>query len=995
MQLISQEFELQAGRTPSLPAVRFETSTASYAELNARANRLAHHLRRLGVGPEVLVGLAVERSLEMVVAVLGVLKAGGAYVPLDPAYPAQRLRFMAEDSQISVLLTQARLAAGLPRLEGVARVLLDAGWAEIAAEPDADPPPLAGPDNLAYVMYTSGSTGEPKGVQVLHRGLANFAPEAIRVMEVGAGSRVLQLASLSFDASVLEMILALLTGSTLHLVRQQTLLSGESLERVIRDQRITSIAIPPSLLNTVPFHGDPGADYPDLASIVVGGEACPAETANLWGPGRRFLNAYAPTEATIFVTAQSCRGGLAEAPPLGGCIEGAELLLLDARMEPVEEGEIYLGGPCLARGYHRRPALTAERFVPHPSSPEPGARLYRTADLARWVEAGDGRSVPAFAGRSDLQVKVRGVRIELGEIEAALRQHPALLEVAVLAHSEAPKNDSIATPGDLRLVAYLVPKQGEEVPPAKELRRFLAARLPAAMVPTAFVRLAEMPITPTGKADRAALPPPSDPRAALSSAFVAPRTATEQVLAELWSELLGVEEVGTDDSLFELGGHSLSVAQILARVRHDYEVEVPISAVFESPTIAALAAEIDEAREQGATSELPPLFEADRSLSLPLTFPQEQVWFLNRLAPLSIAYAFQFTVRWRGDFRPAVYHRALAEIIRRHEVLRTGFPEEGGHPVQRIYPPFRPRVPVIDLGGLPAAEREALALAAIARAVRQPFDAARPPLMRWTHLLLSADDWMTVQVEHHFVHDGWSLAVYVRELKALYAAFAAGQPSPLPELDRQFADFAAWQRDLAARGDLDEQLEWWKEQLADPTPLHLPTDRPRPKQPSHRGDVLRVDLPSDLYTDLRALSRREGQTLFVTSLAAFFVLLHRYSGQSDLLIASGVANRRLEETEALLGMVVNTVVLRADLGGNPTFRELAAQVRRMVLGAHEHQDQPFEKLVEELRPGPRPVAQPALPGDVLVPRLAGARPRAAGPLRRAATSATTARRRWT
>ncbi len=953
LRLICQAFESQAERSPGLPAVSFEGSALSFSELNARSNRLAHHLRRLGVGPEVLVGLAVERSLEMVVGVLGVLKAGGAYVALDPGYPAARLRFMLEDAEPPVLLSQARFAASLASYGAAQQVLLDEDWARIAAEPATNPAPIAGPDNLAYLMYTSGSTGQPKGVQVLHRGLTNFAGEAIRVMEVGPGSRVLQLASLSFDASVLEMLLAMLTGSTLHLVPQQALLSGESLERVLREQRITTLAIPPSLLHTVPFRGEPGADYPDLASIVVGGEACPAATANRWGPGRCFLNAYAPTEATIFVTAERCRGGHVEAPTLGATIRGAELLLLGSRMEPVDAGqvgEIYLGGPCLARGYHRRPALTAERFLPHPSSPEPGARLYRTADLARWVEQPDGGRQPSFAGRSDHQVKVRGVRIELGEIEAALGQHPAVHQVAVLARSAAAPGACGAAPGDQRLVAYFVPKAGAEVPPARELRQFLAARLPAAMVPTAYVRLSAMPITPTGKADREALPPPTDPRAALSSAYRPPRTSTEQALAALWCELLGLEQVGIEDSLFELGGHSLSVAQILARVRRDFAIEVPLGSLFESPTVAALGAAVDAARAQGTAAAASAIPRADRSRPLPLTFPQEQVWFLNRLAPDSIAYAFQFTVRWRGNFVPAIYHRALAEIIRRHEVLRTGFVAVAGHPVQQIHPPFRPRVPVVDLSDLAAAAREPAALAAVRRAVGRPFDPARPPLVAWTHLRLAASDHLTVQVEHHYVHDGWSLAVFVAELKALYLAFAAGEPSPLPELAIQFADYAAWQRDLAARGGLDAQLAWWKERLAHPTQLALPADRPRPKQPSHRGEILRVDLPSELYTDLQASSRRQGLTLFVTSLTAFFVLLHRYSGQRDLLLGSGLANRRFKETEALLGMLVNTVVLRADLGGNPRFGDLAAQVRSMVLGAQEHQDLPFERLVEELAP---------------------------------------------
>ncbi len=940
--MVHELFEQALEARPEAIAVALEGEHLSYAELGRRARSLAERLTELGVRPEVLVGLATERSVEMIVGVLAVLEAGGGYVPLDTSYPRERLRFMIEDSGALVLLTQERVIERLPEVPGVGLLVLDrpAGPGQQVAAP---PPRPGDPSQLAYLMYTSGSTGQPKGVAVTHGSVVNLARQAVELMEVGPGSRVLQLASFSFDASVLETLLALATGSRLQLVSKQTLLSGEGLAEAMARYAITTMAIPPSLLNTVPE-----GSFPALASIVVGGEACPAETANRWAPGRCFLNAYAPTEATIFVTTERCAGGHAEGPSLGEAIEGGAVHLLDADLQPVpvgKVGEIYLGGLCLARGYHRRRGLTAERFVPDPKATEPGGRLYKTGDLARWRLDGDGRRQLCFIGRADHQVKVRGLRIELGEIEQALRSHPAVREAVVLAWDDGEGG------GNRRLVAYFFAEPSFEQPSARELRAFLAERLPGFMVPTAYVLLRKIPISLTGKVDKSQLPPPGEDRELLSSPYVAPATELEQELTSLWAELLGRSAVGVADNLFELGGHSLLVARIVARVRQELGVEVPLSFLFQQPTVGDLAAFVAARLEGEPIETLPPVERAPRDQPLPLTFPQERIWFLNQLSPRAIAYNFQFTLHFRGRLEPVHLAAALSEIVCRHEVLRTGFPALGGRPVQVIYPPWRVRLPVIDVSGLEEVDREAATRWFIHRAVRVSFDTSRPPLLAWRLLRRAADDHLLAQVEHHFVHDGWSLAVLMGELKALYGAFSCGLGSPLAPLAVQYADFAVWQRRWLDSGALDRQLAWWLERLADrPDPIDLPTDRPRPARLSHQGDVLRADLPRELYQDLRARSRAEGVSLFTVALSAFWLLLARYTGQTDLLLGSGVANRRLKQSEPLIGMVVNTLVLRTRLDADPTFSQLLARTRETLIDAQEHQDLPFETLVKALQP---------------------------------------------
>lgn len=569
---LHQRFELRAQQTPEAQAVVFDGETLSYGELNRRADQLANYLKRLGVGPETLIGICVERGIAMLVGLLGILKAGGAYLPLDPECPKERLAFMLDDAQVKIVVTQEQLLDRFPQ-QNIQWACLDSDWSAISQEVPVAPPTGALPENLAYAIYTSGSTGKPKGVLIEHRGVMNVIESAIKAFGVGFGSRVVQLASLSFDASVLEIFTALLSGATLYLVSRETLLSGADLGEFLRENAITTMAIPPSLLDTIP-----SGDYPALRSIVVGGEACSAETAARWSRGRLFFNAYAPTEATIYATTMLCAEGERQRPSLGRPIQNMQVYLLDQNGQPAPAsvpGELYLGGAGVARGYLNRPELTAERFVPHAFSTQPGARLYRTGDLARFL----ANENIEFLGRTDHQVKVRGFRIELGEIEAALGEHSLVREVAVVVRD--------GRPGEKRIVAYVLPHEGQP-PSTTELRRHLQGRLPDYMLPSAFVIVDSMPLTETGKIDRTALPAPEEARPELAQKYVAPRSALEQVLAGIFAEILKVTDVGIQDNFFELGGHSLLATQVTSRIRQLLSVNLPLRRLFEDPTVNGL-----------------------------------------------------------------------------------------------------------------------------------------------------------------------------------------------------------------------------------------------------------------------------------------------------------------------------------------------------------------------------------------------------------------------
>ncbi|MCP4663526.1 MAG: AMP-binding protein, partial [bacterium] len=661
-----------------------------------------------------------------------------------------------------------------------------------------------------------------------------------------------------------------------------------------------------------------------------------------WSAGRRFFNAYGPTETTVCATAGRYLGG--PRLPMGTPIANTRVVVLDRRQRIVGigvVGELAIGGLSVARGYLGRPELTAERFVPDPFIREPhpgGARLYRTGDLARSLADG----TIEFLGRIDHQVKIRGFRIELGEIEAVLGRHPAVREAVVLARSATGSEPRT----EKRLVAYLVAgAAGAEI---AELREYLKRQLPDYMVPDAWVELGELPLDPNGKVDRAALGRRALPAPAWGRdegrELLTPRTPVEEMLAGVWSELLGVEAVGIDDDFFELGGHSLMATRMSSRVRDLFGVELPLRAVFETPTVAGLGERIARLQRR---DEAIPLVPVDHRGDLPLSFAQERLWFLERFEPEAGVYNESDLIHLGGRLAVAGVEAALLEIVRRHATLRTTFAQVDGEAVQRIAPAAPQRVPVVDLRALPAARRRPAARRLAHRQARRPFVLAGGPLLRAALVRLGDDEHLLSLSMHHIICDGWSMGILFHELTTLYRAFLAGEPSPLEALPVQYADYAVWQRHWLSGEVLEARIDYWKRRLGGaPAALDLPTDRPRPAHQTFRGRTLGACLPEALTRGVEALSRRRGATLYMTLLAAFKVLLGRWSGHSDVLVGTPIANRTRSEIEGLIGSFVNTLVLRSDLSREPSFEELLARVVQVTLGAYEHQDLPFERLVE-------------------------------------------------
>ncbi len=934
-------FEAQVGRSADAIAVRQGDVQLSYRELNSRANQLAHHLIQEGVAPESIVGLCIDRSVGMLVAMLGILKAGGAYLPLDPAYPAERIAFMCSDSGVKIVIAEARNTHLFA--DSDARILLlDQLQEHLASSEVSNPLHVADDDSLAYVIYTSGSTGMPKGVLITRRSVINHNMSVTRAFGLTSTDHVLQFASLNFDAAVEEILPTLLCGATL-VLRNADVPSCTELLQMVRNESLTVLDLPTAYWSEWVYElSQANMEVPEsVRLVIVGGERVPPERYAQWKKSCRnvrWLNTYGPTETTIISTLYDATGDPKERwdVPIGHPISNSQAYVLDEHLNHVPigvEGELYIGGMGIARGYLNRPAITAERFVPDPFAATAGSRMYRTGDQVRYLP--DGNLL--YVGRRDQQVKLRGFRVEVGEIEAALSNYTHVREAVVEV-----KEDSS---GEKRLVAFCVPAGKDELTPTL-LREHLRTQLPEYMIPAVFVTTESLPHTPSGKIDRKALIAPEQSTLSEARNRQLPRSPMEEIIASIWSELLHLERVTIEENFFELGGHSLLATRLVSRIRQVLHLDLPLRVIFESPTVAALAAVVEKALENQSAVAAPPIVPVPRTQEIPLSFAQQRLWFLDQLEPGTAQYNIPAGLRISGMLNEGLLILCLNEIVRRHEVLRTTFQTVDGTPVQVIAPSLTLALRHKDLTSRPIETREQEAERLTREEATIPFSLSEGPLVRVLVIRLEEETHFLVFTIHHIISDGWSTSVLIRELAALYRAFSNNEPSPLPPLKVQYADIAVWQRTWLQGEVLENELEYWKKELQDaPSSLPLPADRPRPAMQTERGAVYPFTLSKEIGNAIKRVNKQEGVTTFMTLLAAFQTLLYRYTGEQDICVGTPIANRNRVETEGLIGFFINTLVMRGDLSGNPTFNALLARVRETALGAYAHQDMPFEKVV--------------------------------------------------
>ena len=931
---VQQQFEAQAELHPEHIAVVYEEQQLTYRQLNAKANQLAHHLRSLGVGPDVLVGLCVERSLEMIIGLLGILKAGGAYVPLDPAYPEERLAYMLDDAQPLVLLTQESVSHKLPGSGNSKRLCLDTAWQFFSEEAPHNPVHEVDGDNLAYVIYTSGSTGKPKGVLVRHGALTNFLHAMQDQPGIDASAVVLNLTSLSFDIAALELFLPLVKGATTVLATRESTADPEKLMACIENAQVSVIQATPTSWRVLVEQMEKMAPQRKQGlTVLCGGEALSEDLKqHLLQHVPQVWNMYGPTETTIWSMLKKISKD-EEQLSIGQPIANTGIYLLDSHLRPVPigvSGELYIAGAGLALGYLHRPELSAEKFIPNPFAITAGERMYKTGDLARYLPDGNIE----YIGRADEQIKLRGFRIELGEIEAALHAQPGIRESVVLVRQDSP--------GDKRLVAYIVAEAAiqEEV-----LRNALGRSLPEYMIPSHFLQLEQLPLTPNGKVDKKALPAPDKSRH--EAGYVAPQSETEILLAGIWAEVLQLDKVGIHDNFFALGGHSLLATQVISRLRKVCQRELPLRLLFETSSLAALAQKIEQSLQEQIANKVGQIEPVRRDQPLPLSYAQQRLWFLDQYEPGSAAYNIPGAVRLQGELNKPALQASLNAIIQRHESLRTRIVLEQDQPVQKIAAAMDLLLTETDLSSLPKAERQAQLEWRIEDEAQSGFDLATGPLIRASLLKLAETEHILLFTLHHIVSDGWSMGVLIKEFAQLYA----GQHDSLPALPIQYADFAHWQRSWLQGEVLQKQLSYWKTKLSGaPALLELPTDYPRPAIQGHQGSQVKLNIGKELTDKLQALSQQHQASLFMTLLAGFKILLSRYSGQNDLSIGSPIANRNRKEIEGLIGFFVNTLVLRSEVNETESFSDFLKHVRETTLGAYEHQDIPFEQLVEVLQP---------------------------------------------
>ncbi|WP_066426911.1 non-ribosomal peptide synthetase [Anabaena sp. 4-3] len=955
---IHQVFEQQVAKTPADVAVVYENHSFTYQELNQRANQLAHHLKSLGIKPDAPVGICLERSLEAAIAILATLKAGGACLPLDPTYPSERLAFMLADSRASVVLTQASLKPLLEQDFHHHLILLDEQWQEIAKESDINPQTQTQADNLAYIIYTSGSTGTPKGTLVPHRSLTNLVEHHQAQMATGVG--VLQFASLSFDVSYHEMFAAWGLGGTLYMIPESDRKDLDKLINLLATEPIAKVFLPVTLWQQLAeIYGEEEHLFKHIREAIACGEQLQITQPMIKLFQRledcRLYNFYGPTEADL-VTAYTFSQQPETwpiYPPIGKPAVNVQVYLLDRNLQPLPigvPGEIYVSGEGLARGYLNRPDLTQQKFIPNPFEKAEGRRqeaegfspytlqgkrLYKTGDLAKYLPDGNIE----FLGRIDDLVKVRGFRVELGEVEAVLSKHPQINQAVAKVFGQSAR--------EKYLVAYFVPIQGQTIT-VEQLRDFLQDQLPDYMIPSAFVQVESFPLTANGKVNRRALKEPTASRPELAQTFVAPRTPTEEILAGIWRDVLGLEQVGIYDNFFNLGGHSLLATQVISLTRKAFKIELPLRSLFEYPAIATLAKTVETAIQQESLPEIVPVqVERTEDTILPISLTQLEFWFFEQFYPGNPVYNLPLVYRVTGRLDVQALEQSLKEIVRRHATLRTTFKVANGQVVYAISPQ-----PVFDFAVIDAqtiSETEVKRQAE--KEIKQPFDLAQGSLLRSKLWRLSETEHLLIVTTHHIVADGWSFSVLTQELATLYEAFAQGKPSPLTELPIQYADFAHWQRQLLQGEILQSQMQFWRQHLGVTPPiLQLPTDYPRPQQRTFTGARHPLVISPDLTKALKNVSQEEGVTLFMTLLAALKTLLFCYTGQPDIIVSSTVANRTRPETEGLIGFFVHLLPFCTNLAGNPTFRELLRRVREVALGVYAHQEMPFIKLVEEMQP---------------------------------------------
>lgn len=923
-------FEKQAVLTPERIALMCDDIQVNYRKLNEEANRLARLLIEKGIGPEQFVALALPRSPEMVASMLGVLKTGAAYLPLDPEFPADRISYMLEDAKPSCIITTEEIAASLPDNLAVPELVLDqAVTQEIIKRYSPENPDVSvSLDHPAYIIYTSGSTGRPKGVVVTQKSLSNFLLSMQEAFSLGEEDRLLAVTTVAFDISALELYLPLISGAQIVIAKKETIREPQALAQMIENFDINIMQATPTL-----WHALVTSEPEKLRGlrVLVGGEALPSGLLQaLQDLHCSVTNLYGPTETTIWSAAAFLEEGLQGVPPIGKPIWNTQVYVLDNGLQPVPPGvvgELYIAGTGLARGYFHRPDLTAERFVADPYGP-PGTRMYRTGDQARWRADGS----LDYIGRADHQIKIRGFRIELGEIDAVLANHPHIEQASVVVREDQP--------GDKRLAAYVVADGAIDT---AELRRYMGASLPDYMVPAAFVEMDELPLTPNGKLDRKALPAPDF---STSVSDRSPRTPQEEILCDLFAEVLGLARVGIDDSFFELGGHSLLAARLMSRIREVMGAELGIAKLFDEPTVAGLAAHLDLAQ-----SARPALQRAERPEKIPLSFAQRRLWFLHCLEGPSPTYNIPVAVRLSGELDQGLLKAALYDLVCRHESLRTIFPESQGTSYQHILDADQahPELHVTEIAEKELSDR-------LAEAVRYSFDLAAEPAFRAELFVIGPDEYVLLLLVHHIVGDGWSLTPLTRDLGTAYAARCHGRPPEWAPLAVQYADYALWQQELLGNEDnpnslIAGQLAFWKETLKNlPDQLELPTDYSRPAEPSHDGDTIHFRIEPEFHKRLQELARTNRVSLFMVLQSGLAALLTRLGAGTDIPIGSPIAGRNDDALGDLVGLFINTLVLRTDTSGDPSFRELLDRVRKVNLAAYDNQDLPFERLVEVLNP---------------------------------------------